>query len=273
MVTPVAACGLFNLAVKSGGMAGLAPLVQRAQRRGRSRGRTIAGYLLVNVLGHLAFAAVLFVSLLIMIIDGRFTVGYAIASVIFATTTGLQMIVVFAAIRSRNRVRALYVFAFRIANIVRRKKLPTELIEERAHDAADELFSAVTLMKDHKRASFRAMTFALGVEVIGVAQLWCVLEAVGVHPSLVEPVIAYAISVLFTIIGFLPGGLGFVEAGLGSLLVSFGLNITTAGAAVILYRLVEFWLPLLIGLVAAKVLAREAFRPVVRSRHLVSNDE
>ena len=100
-----------------------------------------------------------------------------------------------------------------------------------------------------------AVMHSLLVEVLGIAELWCVLGALGIHPSLTIPLIAYAVSVLFTIVGFLPGGIGFVEVGLGTILVSSGLARTSAVAAVVLYRVFEFWLPLLLGLLASRVLA------------------
>ena len=121
--------------------------------------------------------------------------------------------------------------------------------------ASDELFEAVSLVRSRTRAAMPAVMHSLLVEVLGIAELWCVLGALGVRSSLTVPLIAYAVSVLFTIVGFLPGGIGFVEVGLGTILVSSGLARTSAVAAVVLYRVFEFWLPLLGGLLASRVLA------------------
>ncbi len=52
------------------------------------------------------------------------------------------------------------------------------------------------------------------------------------------------------IIPLTPGGLGFVEAGLTAVLVLAGVPAAVAISATLLYRLVSFWLPIPIGLVA-----------------------
>ena len=47
-----------------------------------------------------------------------------------------------------------------------------------------------------------------------------------------------------------PGGLGFVEAGLVGLLVLAGVDAATATVATLSYRLISYWVPLPVGLVA-----------------------
>lgn len=256
LIRPVAAAGFFNLVAKSGAMAGLAPLLQASARRQKSRGATVAAYLLVNVLGHLAFAAVLAGSLVVMATDGRFSRVDAVAATLFAITTLAQVALVVAAVRSQSTLRRLYRFASQVSRWAtpwkRAHRVPAAT-SDAAPDttAADELFDAVQLLRQQPRLAVPSIAHAFGVEIIGVGQLWCILVALGQPPRLVVPVVAYAISVLFTIIGFLPGGLGFVEAGLGAVLVSFGVTGPTAAAAVVLYRVMELWLPFLIGAAAA----------------------
>jgi uncharacterized protein (TIRG00374 family) len=47
-----------------------------------------------------------------------------------------------------------------------------------------------------------------------------------------------------------PGGLGFVEAGLTSVLVLAGVEAHAAVVATLLYRLVSYWLPIPVGALA-----------------------
>ncbi len=253
LARPVAAAGFLNLVIKSGAMAGLAPLLAAAHKRRRDRAKTIAGYLLVNLIGHVAFTVALTGSLVVLIADGRFTKIDAIATFVFVLLTSLQIFALVAALRSRSLLRKIYSFPQRVANVFSRRD--RGLLDRRSFDSADELFDAAQRLRSGTRATIRVLFFAFGVEVIGMAQLWCVLRAVGQHPRLVVPIVAYAVSVLFAIVGFLPGGLGFVEAGLGAVLVSFGLTGTTAAAAVVLYRALELWIPLIVGALAAHGLA------------------
>jgi uncharacterized protein (TIRG00374 family) len=124
------------------------------------------------------------------------------------------------------------------------------------HSAADELHAAVQMLLAQRRRAIATFGFSILVEVIGILQLWCSMRAVGWHPGLAAPVVAYSVSVLFSIVGFVPGGLGVVEASLGALLVSMSMRSADAVAAVVLYRLVELWLPFVVGAVAAHRLRR-----------------
>jgi uncharacterized protein (TIRG00374 family) len=129
---------------------------------------------------------------------------------------------------------------------------------ERDTVAADDLFDALALVRARPAASGPALAHALLVEVLGVAMLWSVMEAVGLRFGVAVPFVAYAVSVLFTIVGVLPGGLGFVEVSLGAVLVSFGASAGAAAAVVVLYRVLELWLPALVGAAAVAHLRREA---------------
>jgi len=63
----------------------------------------------------------------------------------------------------------------------------------------------------------------------------------------IQSLVAYSVAGLFGIVGFLPGGLGFVEVSLSAVLIGFGASGVTAAATVMLYRLFELWLPVVIG--------------------------
>ena len=70
----------------------------------------------------------------------------------------------------------------------------------------------------------RPAIHALLSEVAGVSALWFCLRAFGIDASIEEPLVAYSMGVLFGIVGFLPAGIGFAEAGLSVALSSFGLS-------------------------------------------------
>ena len=58
-----------------------------------------------------------------------------------------------------------------------------------------------------------------------------------------------------------PGGLGGIDGGLLGALVVYGTPAATTAAAVLAYRVILFWLPLLVGAVAFMSLRRGAERP------------
>jgi uncharacterized protein (TIRG00374 family) len=80
--------------------------------------------------------------------------------------------------------------------------------------------------------------------------LLCALRAVGAQPRPSLVLLAYVVSVCFSLIPFTPGGLGFVEAGLVATLALAGIRPSHALVATLLYRLVAFWLPIPVGGIA-----------------------
>lgn len=86
------------------------------------------------------------------------------------------------------------------------------------------------------------------------------LYAVGAKPRLSLVLLAYACGALAGMIPITPGGLGFVEATLYSLLVISGISGQQAVLAIAAYRLVSLLLPILAGL-PAWALYRRQFRP------------
>jgi uncharacterized membrane protein YbhN (UPF0104 family) len=90
------------------------------------------------------------------------------------------------------------------------------------------------------------------------AALLCVLAALDIRPEPALVLLAYSASALLGMIPLTPGGLGFVEAGLTGLLVLAGVSAGDAAAATLAYRLVSYWLPLPVGVVAW-ILARRRY--------------
>jgi uncharacterized membrane protein YbhN (UPF0104 family) len=88
------------------------------------------------------------------------------------------------------------------------------------------------------------------------AVLWATFEAIGNAPPIDVILMGYLIGQLGGLLP-IPGGVGGVDGGLIGTLIVYGAPAAEAAAAVLLYRLIVFWLPLLIGAVAFWSLQRE----------------
>lgn len=93
----------------------------------------------------------------------------------------------------------------------------------------------------------RSLGYAAANRMLDYAALVASLYAVGAHarPSMV--LLAYVISLGLALVPITPGGLGFVEAGLTTILVLAGVGSDQAVLATLLYRLVSYWLPIPVG--------------------------
>ncbi len=93
----------------------------------------------------------------------------------------------------------------------------------------------------------RAVLLSVGRVAFDFLALLAAVAAVGAHPSPSLIVVAYVTSVVLALIPITPGGLGFVEAGLTGVLTLAGIAASAAVLATLLYRLAEYWLPMVMG--------------------------
>lgn len=89
------------------------------------------------------------------------------------------------------------------------------------------------------------------------------LYAVGADPRLSLVLLAYAGAQVLGMIPITPGGFGFVEVGLYSLLVISGISAQDASLATVAYRLVSLWVPIASGPAAYLAFARRGPRAPV----------
>ena len=94
---------------------------------------------------------------------------------------------------------------------------------------------------------WRAVFASAANRMFDYAALVAALVAFGAHARPSEVLLAYVVAQALALIPITPGGLGFVESGLTTLLVLIGISADTALIATLMYRLVSFWLPIPVG--------------------------
>ena len=95
-----------------------------------------------------------------------------------------------------------------------------------------------------------AVAGAIGFWAAQIAILWASFKAFGVAVPLGVIVQGFFIGMLANLIPFAPAGVGAVDAGMIGAFFLFGLPHAEVFAAILIYRVVAFWLPLLPGMVA-----------------------
>ena len=126
-----------------------------------------------------------------------------------------------------------------------------------ANALTDGVHEAVRILRTRNIA---VIAGSLGYWAFDNAMLWACFEAVGSAPALSVILMGYLIGQLGGVLP-LPGGLGGVDGGLIGALVVYGTPLAAATAAVLVFRVVLFWVPLLIGGVAFAALRRGLNRP------------
>jgi uncharacterized protein (TIRG00374 family) len=95
-----------------------------------------------------------------------------------------------------------------------------------------------------------AVFLAAANRMFDYAALVAALAAFGVRARPSEVLLAFVVAQALAMVPITPGGLGFVESGLTALLVVIGVPVDVSVIATLLYRLVSFWLPIPLGVLA-----------------------
>jgi uncharacterized protein (TIRG00374 family) len=121
---------------------------------------------------------------------------------------------------------------------------------------ADGVDQAILLLRGH---SLGAVIGSLGYMAFDIAALGFAFAAVGTVPAFGTLVLGYLIGQLGNLIP-LPGGVGGTEGALIGIFALYGVNLTEATAAVLLYRLFQLVIPAVLGAPAFVLLRRKLVR-------------
>ena len=111
---------------------------------------------------------------------------------------------------------------------------------------------AVELVRSH---NLYVVAGAIGYWAFDNAVLWATFRAVGADVPLSVVLMGYLIGQLGGLLP-LPGGVGGIDGGLIATLIVYGAPAAATVAAVLAYRLILFWLPLIGGAIAFGTLRR-----------------
>lgn len=93
-----------------------------------------------------------------------------------------------------------------------------------------------------------AIATAVGKWLFDFYALLAALAATGDETITSLVLLAYVAGAVLAMVPITPGGVGFVEAGLTATLVAAGVTPARAVLAILAYRLVSYWVPMLVGL-------------------------
>jgi uncharacterized membrane protein YbhN (UPF0104 family) len=112
---------------------------------------------------------------------------------------------------------------------------------------------AVLILRSGNR---RVLAGSLGYWAFDNAVLWASFHAFGLSPPLTIILMGYLIGQLGGLLP-IPGGIGGIDGGLIGTLIVYGAPAAGTAAAVLAYRVILFWLPLIVGGIAFAALRRD----------------
>ncbi len=244
-----AAAYALNKLVKTGGLGGVAMIVRHGAARGSATGATLTACMLNSISGHLAMALTVFVGLALVGLDGSApgpqASPWVIMMVPLATIAGTGGVVVVA---DRGQATARYWLQRADALMLGSR---ARSVLETLTASIDSLLGALATLRSTRPGSLRVFVHAVAAKLLGAAILVSSLGAVGAEIPIGAALAVYALALITAAISVLPAGLGAVEATTTVLLTGAGVPMATALAGTLLFRLLDLWLPVLVGAIAA----------------------
>ncbi len=149
--------------------------------------------------------------------------------------------------KMRRRVAQL---AHLVNSVTRRETVKEEHID----DWLDHLFAGMRRMTSHPGAFRRTFVYACGYWFFDLLCLYVTFLAFDYRISVVYLVLGYIVAYAVGTLAPTPGGLGAVEGLMIALFVGFGVPSAIAVAVVLVYRLINFWLPIPPGLISYAII-------------------
>ena len=109
--------------------------------------------------------------------------------------------------------------------------------------------TAIEYVRNPSRGGL-ALAGAIGFWAANIGILWASFHAFDVQVPLGVVIQGFFVGMVANLIPFVPGGVGAVDAGMIGTFVLFGIPGAEVFAAVLVYRLIAFWLPIPPGIVA-----------------------
>lgn len=245
----------INVVAPSAGVGGVAIFISEAKKRGNSPGKvTVAGvlYLLFDYLG---FLCLLTLGLLVLFRRNNLGIAEITATVILLAIALGMIFFMYLGMRSAVKLGNALAGMARITNRILKPVIRREyLSEKRAHEFAMEAGEA--LHELHQKPKTLLLPAFLGLSnkllLLSIFTLMFLAFKIPFSPGTL--IAGFTIGYLFIIVSPTPAGIGVVEGVLALTLNSLYVPLSAAAILTLAYRGITFWVPLLFGFIAFRIL-------------------
>jgi glycosyltransferase 2 family protein len=252
------AANFINVVAPSGGFGGLAVLIDDAGRRKYPRGLAAAAGALHLFLEYAAFMVILAMGWAVFIRRDDIKPNEMTASVIMlGIVVGLGFLIYIGS-RSDEELGRVLAWLSRQLNRIVWPFIHREYFREvAAKEFGVEVASGLGILRVKHRGVLMPFVWALVSKILQTLILLFTFLAFAVDFSLGTVVAGFASCYLFLIVSPTPSGIGIVETILPWTLYSLRVPWEQAVVVTLLYRGITFWVPLIMGGAAFRLLQKE----------------
>ena len=247
---PVVMASIFvNAVIPSGGAAAAALFIDDAAKRKQSGSRATVGVVLVLLADLITLFPFILWGVVFLVRNHIFKTYDLVGALLFFSFIALLVVALVVAHRSEEKLdRFLCLIAGPVnaigAKIRKREVLPREWCAK----TANQLSEASRTMASKPKELLLLSAWAVVLHVINLYGLWALVRAYGQNIPVGGLIAAFGMGIIFFVIAVIPEGVAIVEAVMTLVFSSVGMSVHTAIAITMVFRGVNFWLPLVVGL-------------------------
>lgn len=246
----LAAAHLFS----AGGVGGAAVTYRVLQKRGMPHSLVLIAVIFQNAFAYSVLFLLFGMGLLALLVRGEandaamaFAAGF-VALLFLLSLYGFWLLAHPTSLRRRGQQ-----VVDRLGRRWSRFQVPYETLDE----YLDGIVDGWRRLRHDGFGHLRTVGFSAGYWGSDILCLVAVMVSFGQYVPVYYVLIAYGVAMVVGTFSPTPGGLGAVEAVMIALLAGFGMESSGAVAVVLVYRLINFWLPIPAGLFTYTTLRRE----------------
>ena len=253
---PVLLTSLFiNAAAPTGGIGGAAIFIDYTSRSGYSGSRTTVAVLLTLIADLFTLIPFILAGLIFLWSQHQLKFYEWLAFIFYAVFIGGLVFVLMVARLKPDWVRKLFKkishVIHKVGEIIHR---PDLISEKWAEGNSKEFIDGSNIISHRKKRLGITLLWGTFLHFINIAGLFMFFKAYQQPINLGTLNAAFSLGVVFFVISIIPQGVGAVEGIMSLVLIDMGITATNAAVISVVFRGVNFWLPILVGLVGYRVL-------------------
>lgn len=244
-----------SMIAPSGGMSGMAVLLDSARQRKLSSGRVLVVGILYLLYEYASLLCVVTIGFVVLLRRGHLGVG-EISAALFMLAIALGVgVVLYLGYKSQRQLGLFLTSLSRWANRRVRRFIHRDLINVgNAYFLSTEIAEGISTIRAKPKKLVWPFLFALNNKAILICVLAFTFMSLNVPYSVGTIVGGFSISQLFYYISPTPGGVGVVEGVFPLILTTLRVPFGKAVLITFTYRAITLWLPLFIGFISFRIL-------------------
>jgi uncharacterized membrane protein YbhN (UPF0104 family) len=248
-----------------------AVFIDDATARGQSGPRTAVAMIVVLVVDLITALPFVVAGAAALVLRSTL-VGFALVGVaLFGAFIAALLVALVLAVRWPGRLAALLSVLGGVMNgVAARLGRPSVVVDDWGHETALQLVAGVASVPRQWRHVVMGGGVGLAIHIVNLAGLAALFLAFGQPLDPAALAAGFGMSIVVFVVSIVPDGIGAVEGAMALVFMGLGMAPTAAIVVTIAYRVLNVWIPVVLGFVCARYLrlfgGREAGTAVAEGR-------